>query len=97
MAIGRDMICLNKSHTLEKLGGGGFFPAVHFSIRYSASPSCGAQNIQKLSGRDAQEENIRFEGKFSLKTYQCQIISTAVQGSNHHLFIYYPNWTQKRH
>lgn len=32
MAIGRDMICLNKSYTFKKVGGGGFFPAVYFSI-----------------------------------------------------------------
>lgn len=54
-----------------------------------------AVTSRKLSGRDTQDEYIQCERKVSLKTYQCQIISTAVQGSNHHLLINYPNWTQR--
>lgn len=46
MAIGRDVICLNKSDALGEVGGGSFFIAVYFLIDIIfTSPSYGVQNI----------------------------------------------------
>lgn len=46
MAIGRDVICLNKSYALEEVGGGSFLIAMYFLIDVlSTSPSYDVQNI----------------------------------------------------
>lgn len=46
MAIGRDVICINKSYALEEADGGSSFTAVYFLTDIlSTSPSYGVQNI----------------------------------------------------